>query len=624
MARVEWTALEGGEAETLLSNLLYNEYGRAVRVRPAQGDYGIDVLVPATNDPEPWDVYQIKKFATNLTDGQKTQVEKSFSRLLVGIVRRDLKINHWYLVMPLDPTPENLTWFAALPETAIKRAKAAKSEPLTDDEEIVARAWLDTSGRQIDCKGLIFCESLAAKFPYVADHYLYGGAERLRNAVDSVASLLRGDMGMKAAAATAPGDGATALLEPREVLEHLKALDAVLDTDPHYTYGHSVEPNTPVIQEEPGLVAATQVELRIGRWLTFKIYQRSAQSLEERPIPIEIKFKFEENSPEHEAFAVWKKFGKPFEANAAIKMNLPGGLGTEAEDALVKVSLPDDGSEFTNRLRVVDPDGVMLAELAFIARAAVGADRTGMWATSADPSGTVETEGFFDAEVGATQSFNFTFKPLAGRAVTQAAPAVKFARHLHAPNRLQIAGSVGPFHELLLLAETDPPVDPLIERLVQALVVIQTRASSTLTIPDMSEFTEQDIHHLLRAGTLISGATVVMGWDKLKVEGVPKGTMEIGGHYELITWTPLVVTLNGATHDLGYIQYALLSAIVEPDEAGNPRPVPHLSDTIHAAFVDQVPAASPGAPAGTFPVIGRKVDGSTGTAEASDPGDVTP
>src|SRR4051812_7631284 len=60
VGRVEWAALEGGEVETVLANLLYNQHSRAVRVRPAQGDFGIDVIVPATPAPEPWNVYQIK------------------------------------------------------------------------------------------------------------------------------------------------------------------------------------------------------------------------------------------------------------------------------------------------------------------------------------------------------------------------------------------------------------------------------------------------------------------------------------------------------------------------------------------------------------------------------------
>ena len=48
MTQVEWTVIEGGPAETVLSNLLYNEHNTAVRVRPSRGDLGIDVLVPVT------------------------------------------------------------------------------------------------------------------------------------------------------------------------------------------------------------------------------------------------------------------------------------------------------------------------------------------------------------------------------------------------------------------------------------------------------------------------------------------------------------------------------------------------------------------------------------------------
>jgi len=36
MARIEWSALEGGEVETVVSILLYNEYPQATRIRPSQ------------------------------------------------------------------------------------------------------------------------------------------------------------------------------------------------------------------------------------------------------------------------------------------------------------------------------------------------------------------------------------------------------------------------------------------------------------------------------------------------------------------------------------------------------------------------------------------------------------
>lgn len=88
MSRVAWPVLGGGEVETLLSNLIDNWSGKSLRIRPSKGDYGIDVIIPSSEDPNRWDVYQIKKFAQNLSANQKGQVEKSFGRALIRISRR--------------------------------------------------------------------------------------------------------------------------------------------------------------------------------------------------------------------------------------------------------------------------------------------------------------------------------------------------------------------------------------------------------------------------------------------------------------------------------------------------------------------------------------------------------
>lgn len=50
MARVEWSALGGDEIEALLSNLFYNRHERAIRIRPDQGDHGVDLILPASHD----------------------------------------------------------------------------------------------------------------------------------------------------------------------------------------------------------------------------------------------------------------------------------------------------------------------------------------------------------------------------------------------------------------------------------------------------------------------------------------------------------------------------------------------------------------------------------------------
>ena len=86
---------------------------------------------------------QIKKFATNLDSSQKRQIEDSFQRVLVGLVRRGIPLADWYLVMPLDPTIENaLDWFAELPDTVILRMSSDEKLGLTEEEIGAIKSWL--------------------------------------------------------------------------------------------------------------------------------------------------------------------------------------------------------------------------------------------------------------------------------------------------------------------------------------------------------------------------------------------------------------------------------------------------------------------------------------------------
>lgn len=269
------------------------------------------------------------------------------------------------------------------------------------------------------------------------------------------------------------------------------------------------------------------------------------------------------------------------------------------------VPAPGGDSEFANRMRIVDPAGNVLAELTFAARTTVGVEQTGAWTTSEDPSGTVTTEGYFTMEDGADQSIEFTFELPDDRPITEVAPAVAFARHLHGPNRLRIAGPVGPFHDLLLLDAREPPVAPIFDRIVQALVAIQMRISTPLTLRHISPFTEDDVRRILRAAHLIDGSTLVGHWDKLKIDGVPVGTLEVGCHYQLTTYEPLIVQLGGVEYQVGAVEHILLSALIETDDVGNPRPVPNLNDTVHSRFLEKIPEPADGAPAGAIPVRGR-------------------
>ena len=440
MGRVEWLALGGDEVETLLANLIYNHDGRAIRIRPSQGDYGIDIIIiPAAANPEKWDVYQVKKFARNLTSGQKAQIVESFGRVLVGLLRRNVPLSDWYLVLPLDPTLENyLEWLKGMPEEAIdKLRKDKKLNPqLTDEEFERIQAWLDVPDRVIGWKGLPFCESLVADYPYVVDYYLHGGRERLREAVADVAKLLWWDSSVRQLDEAAnPVEGNAALVGPGELTEHFTRLDRVLDTDPHYRYDFGIDSRREDLAVEPWLVAATQKQIRDDRWLTFKIYARSEQSLEERPIPLKLTFEFEGRSEDHESFQDWLKYGKPFEGDATIETDLPGGLGSGQSSGRVMIMPAEESLDrFRNRQQIVGPDHTVLAELSYALTSTSGPQRTGIRAHGKDDSGLIEVESLFDVD---TQigTMNYTLKPLVGVVASKALPAVTFARHMCRPER---------------------------------------------------------------------------------------------------------------------------------------------------------------------------------------------
>lgn len=73
MARVEWSRLSGDEAEAVLGVMLCREHPTATRVKPSQGDGGIDVWVPEGDTAI---VYQIKSYTGNIEGYAKPALKK--------------------------------------------------------------------------------------------------------------------------------------------------------------------------------------------------------------------------------------------------------------------------------------------------------------------------------------------------------------------------------------------------------------------------------------------------------------------------------------------------------------------------------------------------------------------
>ena len=248
VARVEWTRQSGEDVEAVVAMLLCRRFPDAVRVRPSQGDHGIDVFIPGPGGfSTERAVYQVKKYSSNLTNSQKRKIKASYDRVVKSSAAEGWRITKWHLVMPLDLTTQNLTWLGDLTKNADFRCNT---------------------------NGLTFCDTLAAHYPEIIDYYLQDGRQRLQDATADLVRVLSG----RATREQTEG------LQPVDVAGDLVAIYRALNaSDPFYRYEYTVAdtpPSETPPHDEPGLVAISAIE-HDSVWITIKIIALSRASLEE-------------------------------------------------------------------------------------------------------------------------------------------------------------------------------------------------------------------------------------------------------------------------------------------------------------------------------------------------------
>lgn len=137
-----------------------------MRVRPSQGDGGVDIFVPGPDGfVKQRSVHQFKKYSATMTGGRRP---RSPSRTTVVAVskKEGREITEWHLVMPLGLTDRNL---------------ANWSRELTADAEFPC-----------EINGLMYHEANAAKYRKIVDYYVRDSKERLQAAMDSLTVLIAG------------------------------------------------------------------------------------------------------------------------------------------------------------------------------------------------------------------------------------------------------------------------------------------------------------------------------------------------------------------------------------------------------------------------------------------------
>jgi hypothetical protein len=421
----------------------------------------------------------------------------------------------------------------------------------------------------------------------VVDYYLHGGREHILEAFKDLASILRTDSSLPDPS-TADA-GTSALLTPAELQDHLFKLQQVLDTDPHFRYGTSLDPTRPEILEQDDLVAATQVTQPDGQTLTVRIYKRFDEALRERPIPLKVNFLASHATFDQQAFEMWHKYGMPLVAPAEVDVDLPGGLGEMVSGGVTQVTLGAPGQTYEARLRIRRPDGTTGDELLFSLAASTGPDGTGVWETGTDATGLLTFESLTDLETH-QGTWGFKRDSIVGKEIVVALPIIEFLQDMCAPNVVEVAQRYGPFGKYRDIPEPLPIFPESVMDFLRALAAIQAATATPILIPDLTTITVGAAHAVAEASALVSGQKVVATWDSMAMAGDasleeagPEQDIDFASEYQLLVTEELVVTVGEQKLVLGSVAQFALSARYEVD-GGNVVARPYRNDTVQKEF----------------------------------------
>ncbi|OYN88471.1 PDDEXK family nuclease [Parenemella sanctibonifatiensis] len=531
MAMVEWTRLSGDQVEELVAILLCRKHPEAVRVRPSTGDGGIDLLVPTAAGGS--EVYQVKRFSSNLTASQKSQIRESLRRLERHSIDHTVTVSAWHLTLPLDPTKENLHWLS----------ETTKCLPYPCD-------W----------RGLSFIDGLAAEFPDVVDYYIRDGRQRL----EAVVGQLTSAMGMN------PKDG-DGLLSPSQLRDYLQSLSPVLDTDPHFRYEVSLGPERSEIPPEPELILTTMQRVGdgTGNAVTVRVFPRFAAALDFRPIPIDVAIRVEPGSQLQDDLASFIKYGTSVLAPVGtvdVRMELPGGLGGNASNAGLRIE-PSSRPEPSQVLRMaaVDPgDCLIESVLIDMQPATFGIDGTGAARSGAERCGNFRVQLLSDR---ASKTMNLTISDIdvAGNAPHDVVPALRFLNALRPPNRIAIVAQRGPIGSSMALPDDfalpDGDLLQLLAGAAASLATLQEHTTEQLAMP--SSVSALDAANWSAAEQLLLGEVVELKTTEFRACLHP-GVSPPSGQSAIAFYSEFAVTVGATEVPIGTLLAHCLVADVDP------------------------------------------------------------
>lgn len=514
---VNWEREPGERVEDFAAAYLLMRAGRGNQIRPSRGDRGIDVQIPTANG---WKIFQVKRFAKNLSSTDKKHIKGSWDRFVKEVLpTRDIK--SWSLVLPLEPTPENEIWFAKL----------------TADVDF-----------EINWIGRALLDGWAAENPKLTAYYFQGGETRLH---DLMATALSGSQQPQ-------GEGDPLL---NSVQGRMLALGKSLDeVDPFYSYElelrsgdlRDISAKQSMTQfERPGLVESVLEQVNDTQYLVTHIIARSEVSTELRPIRGTINFTV--MTPEaKEAVERWVQYGAPLSDAPGTVIRTEGPPGTTFGESTVATAsvLPalDDSQLPPLEFRLIDPAGVTLLTVPVTtATHSAGLRGKGVW-LQVEVGPAVVVEYFVGSEKPG--SIQIKANNAVGASPSAAFPAVKLLAQLPG-NSLQLAIQGGPLYMPTFDFEDNEISTDAVNfaTLLRLLSVVQQHTLSRVTIPGPEKWTDQGAQRLGRVAALLEGHKLSTRFSSWSVPDEEFFVAWDESHRPLIVEIPIAVKLGDTVYD---------------------------------------------------------------------------
>lgn len=516
--RIPWTRYSGEDVESVLATFISLEERNTIKIRPSRGDGGIDLIVYL--DAETVDIYQIKKFAENLKNSQKAQIENSWQELSATTAVLHVIINSWHLVMPLDPTNENLRW---------------------------AKELVEPSGTKFIWDGLSRVDGWASKYPEVIDYYFSNGKEEVSEYAAKLLSM-----------ANLPDCSDPVILENR-----LRDLCSNLDKlDPYYAYSVHVlseyDKRDDFCTRAPGVVMSQILVTPGAGRIAIDVIEKTPIASMLHPLTFSVKI-IAGTDEEKEQVQNYIEYGMPFTSLPAEVIDqdcqLPVGRSYEGFRRGIIKSFDLNSS---NCIRSASLFWEGCGELQLIVDKTTHGTK-GVFFSAHDDTETFRLNFKWDAsQPGGTLNYEFSFSNLANKRSRDVARTYRFLSEATDKKvDLRINGTSALSFNLAI---RDNLIDLInkIYGLAVALETVNRAADSEMPFPDVYKTTKGEIANLRDAARLLDGESVVYSWEShwFNLDGDKVQNLECPS---LALWIkPLTVRLGDRGVFCGFAQTTLV------------------------------------------------------------------